>query len=155
MSHDQDEIEFLTQELRAVREELSLAGVEKAALGNLCRSYHQILFGIPLHENLDKVLKAVALGFAASWEGENPPARNFVMQDVTVTSPKPLTLNITVQRVDGKSPHTVLGELQNAVVALIDTLALYNPTLANKVSRCFPEEIPPLLKGAALAADRG
>lgn len=154
MSKSKKEIDSLTQELRAVREDLSRARAEAGVLADICRSYHQILFGLPLNENPDKVLKAIALGFAERWKDKAPQARNFVTQDVTISYPEPLTLNVTVQRVDGKSPHTVLGELQDAVVALTSTLALYNPTLADKVSRCFPEEIPTLLKGAALAAER-
>ncbi len=151
MSDLQTEVEFLTEELHETRKALADAYSEKAALADICRGYHQILFGIPLKENLDKVMSAIALGFAASWEGEKPPARNFVTQDVTIACPKPKVFNVTVQRVEGKSPSEVLGELQEAVGVLIATVALYNPPLAQKAARCLPEEIPDLLKQAALA----
>jgi hypothetical protein len=147
------EVEILTELLQRSREDLANAHADRAALGNICRSYHEILFETP-PKDFNKVLRAIALGFATSWANEKPEARNFVTRDVLLTSPKPLHLNVTVQCIDGKSPSQILAELQEVVIDLTATLALYNPTLAEKVSQCPPDEISELLKNVALSCDR-
>lgn len=149
----QTEVEFLAEELQNTRQELMNTFADRKVLRDICQAYHAILFETP-PQDFRLVLKAVALGLAATWDNEKPRGQNYITQDVFVESPKPLRLNITVQRIEGKSPSEVLGEYQTAVAALIAALALHNPTIASKLPAHLPGEIPALLKDAALAADR-
>jgi len=160
MSDDnQTEIEFLTAELDDARQRLAAAESHYQVLATLCAGHHALLFGdyrIP-PKDPDLVMRAIAYSYAFKMLEKG--AKNFVTQDILIDevpgSTDPFLLNVTVQRVEGKSPSQILGETRSSLEAVTSALALLAPDLAETIAPSRPEEIPGLvaewLKSHALA----
>jgi len=165
-SDTQTEVEFLTQELKSVREQLADAQVkfygserQYQSLAEICDQYHALLFGnqaVP-PKDPNRLMRAVALGYAADMQKRG--VRNFVTQDtITAEAPgydEPFRLNVTIQRVEGKTPAQVFGEFKDAMTAMEAVIGFFEPALAETIALSQPEEVPAVIekwqKSAAIA----
>lgn len=147
MSDDnQTEVEFLTAELDDARQRLAAAESNYQVLAALCAGHHALLFGdhrIP-PKDPDLVMRAIAYSDAFTMLEKG--AKNLVTQDILIAEipgyTDPFLLNVTVQRVDGKSPSQILGELRAAIESMTSALTLLAPDLAETIALSRPEEIP-------------
>lgn len=165
-SDNQTEVEFLTEELKRVREQLSDAQLKIydgeqhfRSLSEICHQYHSLLFGnqaVPPKEH-GQLMRAVALGYAADLARRG--ARNFVTQDTIVAEvpgySEPFRLNVTIQRAEGKTPAQVFVEFKEAMTAMEAVIGFFDPALAETLALSRPEEVPAAVekwqKSAAIA----
>lgn len=140
----------MTKKLKAEVEHLSkqLAASEQhyQTLAVMCASYHALLFGDPCIPPKDPhlVMRTIAYSFAHAML--NQGAKNFVSQDIALSDlpkhPEPFRLNITVQRIEGKSPAQLLEEQKRATGAVVAAISLLAPELAETITLSRTEEVP-------------
>lgn len=133
-------------EVQLLTEKLAHAEKNNQALAVLCAGYHALIFGdhrIPAKDP-HLVMRAVAYSFAHAML--NRDAKNFVSQDITLSDlpkhPEPFHMNVTVQRIGGKSPAQLLEELKLAINAVVSAISLLAPDLAETITLSRTEEVP-------------
>ena len=136
----------LKAEVESLREQLHASEMHYKTLAALCAGYHALLFGdyrIPAKDP-GLVMRSIAYSFAHAML--NKDAKNFVSQDITLSDlpkhPEPFHLNVTVQRIGGKSPAQLLNEHQRAMDAMVSAITLLSPELAETIALSRTEEVP-------------
>lgn len=146
MSDMQNEVQFLTEELSKAKQRLTASEQHYQTLAVMCASYHALLFGDACIPPKDPSLVMRTIAYSSAHAMLNQGAKNFVSWDFVLSDlpkhPEPFQLNITVQRVEGKSPAQLLEEQKRAMEAMIMAITMLSPELAETITLSHPWEIP-------------